>query len=737
MVFLYHPTSRAGVSAIMALLTLAVFIVLGCNSGPGPTAPPADPWITQQNDTTGSTRMLWGLYNFYVNEDHTEVRVEPRRNAQFHFNAVGLIDLIDPANLTVDSWSLEPDGTIKANIKVIHPMDSDLTIYTGFDVRGIVMFPSVNTFPEFDITTPGVYPGEAAFLNPDGYTRRWNSVEYSEFNKPFSYIDGSMIKSGTGNLCTTTVNPYRTFHNDLNRRYFKPGTDETLEYHLSFPPGPMVFAYALDASWGLVLKVDTNPDGQPQFIPGSFPNTCNSVEPYQITLIETIGNLECSLAEYAGGSTSLSVVVNDWQGDAEVFLGAISIEAPDLFDGTVDHYKKDNGEYHTYYRFQVPNTKQVLPGFYPAMLAIELDQNNDPFWQIDTPLTAYQMFMLEVVEVSPPFCQSMNTIHNVGPGIYGISDTYGAVHNDASFLPKISAPEGQLLFDGGIFGYIEHIQFADIPGGGGATTAYTMILRVGADAGNATILQGNEYNGHLLIVTDADLDNLLVYDTMGDLLREYDLGSGTYEPVLLTTDPENGDIWLVGHNDDGEIKLERMGYAGSGENFEYTMDFSATIDLGQYMGDDPRPLGLALNTHLNLLYYFHADNEGSVEAFDISEIPPVHNANYSRAGVIGAPIQPTAVPGSRRLIGGEILVDYVDTGVASRCRVLAFANTSDGASRLTRLDGWCQTLATEQFSFPYSCAALNNPTAVTERDLILFPLNSSENYSIYLAPVGW
>ena len=707
--------------------------MVGCSRESTPVSPVYEP-ETMRAIESEHGRVLWGWYDMYVSDDHSSVTVVPARGTMFHFNALGLLETFGSDNLEVASWMQHTDGSITAAIKITHPLEPSATLHTGFDVRGIVMLPHENEFPELQARTPGVRVGQNALLNPDGYTRRWNPTEYGTIAKPFGYHDGMMIQPGKGALCTSTVNPYVAFFTTAYRRYFSPGISDERHYKLSFRPGAMHFAYAVDASWGQPDDVDGN--GNPWNVPGSFPLTCNSTEPYLFLVKEIAGKLESSLDLWAGGNASVSVYVEDWQDNASVFLGNIRLEAPDIFDGAVNHSFKIEGKGYSYYKFDINNVKATLPGKYPALIAMTLSET-DPYWQGPVPFTAYHQLALEVVEVNPPFCNDKTAIHNVGPGIYDILNTHTNVRNDCSFMPISVGGQGGLLFDGGITGGTQHIQYAAIPGLGGVVTAYTMVARSGTDAGVATIIEANEFNGHLLIVTTYDNDNLLVYNTFGKKLMEKDLGTGNHEPLCMATDKSNGDIWMVVELDDGSIHLERWSYVGGEQGaFDYVLDPSSTVDLMPFMTVNPRPLGVAVNSYWKFVYFFHADINGSIEVFDISETPPVHT-KWSRAGVVGAPIIPTVVPNARRLIGGDIMIDYVDGDEVAKCRMLVFANLHAGGSKLVKLDAWAQTLGMNLMTEQYSCAAINNLPSAGDRSLILFPLSGAMKYSLYLAPVNW
>jgi hypothetical protein len=674
----------------------------------------------------------------YLNAEHTQMTVAPVRNTAFHLNALGLLEWYDPKSVFLGNMFVHEDGTVTVEVFLKHPFIG-FKEYTGFDVRGIVMFPKKYEFPASEVSLPGFFPGETALLNPDGYTRRWNPTEFSAGTIPFNYFDGNLIPHGMGAKATSLVNPYRCYYTKADRRYFAAGDTQARHYHLSFAPGPMVFAYAVDVSWG-EATIDLDPKGKPTYIPQSFAVTANSIEPYDIKLKALTGELNCSLSVYAGGSANISVQVSDWNGGALVDFPKITVEAPDLFDG-VAHPTDGSGDVTTYtYDIPISNTKVMVPGTHPVLFSFE-DPETDPYYVPGKKLTAYQVFMLDVVERNPPFCLDLTGIHSVFGGSYPLSGSPGALHMDCSFVPVKVGGAGGLLFDGGIQGGNEWVQVAAIPGAGGPASATTIIQRKGILAGRALVVQTNDYNGHLIVVSDADADNMLIYSAAGQYLTEYDLGpgdDGRNEPVCLAANPSNGDTWLVGNKGSMGIQLERWVYVEQGSAFKYIAHPMATVDLAPWLGDNPRPLGIAINGEKNWLYLFHAKDQGSVEVFDISQYPPVHLDQWSVSHVIGQDIQTTSVSGLRKLIGADILIDHADGEDAARCRILAFANTAVGGSTLVRLDTWCQTLNSTLLGTPFSCMAINNLAGTSNRTLVFFPLVGSTTYVAFLAPEsGW
>jgi len=117
--------------------------------------------------------------------------------------------------------------------------------------------------------------------------------------------------------------------------------------------------------------------------------------------------------------------------------------------------------------------------------------------------------------------------------------------------------------------------------------------------------------------------------------------------------------------------------------------------------------------------------------------PPVHDDTWSRSGIFDQKVTPSAVPGIRKLIGGDLIIDHADGEIDAQCRILVFANTADGSSKLAKLDVWCQTLNSVNLGSPFSCMALNNYSTPSDRCLVLFPNSMVNEFVIFQAPPDW
>jgi hypothetical protein len=731
--FIYHGWRVVAFGFILFLITVAV-LSSGCSGSSNPVDPSAQLDISDRiPDSSDSSRMLLGYFNLIFNEDRTSCEVKPVRDATFHLNVLHFTEYFNPGGVKVEDFYLHPDGSLTIALLFTHPLGMDE--YTIFDVRGIMMLPAEYFWPATLVNTPGVFPGQSALLNADGYTRRWNPYEFMDFPVPFSYFDSPLTKD-MGIDVQTLVNPYIQYWTNTDRMYFQAGLWQTIHYHISLDPAQSIVGLAFDCSWQ-----EMNPPGAGGVkIPGDFPPDANSLEPYAISVAGQEGNLECSVGLWAGGVANVHINVKDWQNEAYVPFDKVRLEIPELYEGFLNPWTGEGTEQDFTYQFSVLNDKFFEPTTLVGLFSIECPEE-DQYFVPDIPLTAYQLITLNVVEVDPPLCDGNSAMHRDYGGTFNMNNSYGNLHLDSSFLPVTIAGEGGLLFDGGKTGGNEHIQAALIAPYGGNTTANTIITRSGYSAGNALVAQTNDFNGHILIVSDSDPDNLLIFSGTGQLLKEYDLGGGDYtynEPVCLTTDPDNGDIWMVGDKGSMGIHLERLIYLEQSGSFEYEFDPASKLDLTPWLGSvDPKPLGIGINGHYNCLYLFHADDMGSIEKFDISMMPPVHDDKWSRSEIFDQEITPTHVAGIRKLVGGDLVIDHADGEIDAQCRILVFANTADGSSRLAKLDVWCQTLNYTNLGSPYSCMALNNYSTPSDRCLVLFPNVMVNEFVIFEAPPDW
>ena len=283
------------------ILILAVLAatVLGCARDVGiPTLPDThDPSgaLQSQSPYDGPYR-LWGEWLFYIDESHEKIDVVPARNGRVHLNALKFLEETCTNCLQITGIHNNGDGTIDLTVQITHPFPG-MPQFTGFDVKGIIMFEGSHDLGHSPENKP-LYPqnyscssrllGDPELLNPDGYTYRWSPWYDSGSSMPiFNYWPGK-YSNGTP---TANINGYMNYYSNETRHMFECNAEVSRTYHISLPPGPLVVGYAVEACWEppLVTPVINPAD--------DFPVTANQPEAYHFKVVyndgEPVTDINC------------------------------------------------------------------------------------------------------------------------------------------------------------------------------------------------------------------------------------------------------------------------------------------------------------------------------------------------------------------------------------------------------------------------------------------------------------
>ena len=294
----------------LAIIAAGLAFLIGCSGLNKAVEPEVE--AIQANTYQTTNHWNWGIWEFMISADHTKIEVVPKRRAQYHYCVTKFMEIWPCHNcLSIGPVEVQPDDTVKFEVTLRHPFPS-APKYTGFDVRGMVYFPATmiqdngelpyssrldstgNLFPPpYYGSMPLIFSraeqdgGE--LLNADGYSCYLiPGLTYSDEWSIFSYSEPKNNIKPTPEL--TTINPYKLFYSDLDRRMFLV-TDEIMrEYHIALPQGPFTFGYAVDASWW-------PPDNIPVTDPATdFPQEANAEDPWLIEYEQLLpicaGNLE-------------------------------------------------------------------------------------------------------------------------------------------------------------------------------------------------------------------------------------------------------------------------------------------------------------------------------------------------------------------------------------------------------------------------------------------------------------
>jgi hypothetical protein len=249
---------------------------------------------------------MWGMFDIEIARDGSFADVAFNRTATaawgYHLNAVKLLEVSPCTNcLNTSNVHKLANGDISVDISITHPYDNP--VYTGFDVRGIIMFPASQVYPDNELRSLlGLEPvgswqyrisrhekGDAELMNPEGWTMIWapgmKDVVFGydgqfqlEYGYPiFDYYPGKYA-SGE-NL--GSINAFRRFYSNVNRHMFEAGKTVTRTYIIRPPAqGPIEASYAVYAHWAEPLKIPVT-DPAVDFGPEA-----NSPMPYEMWITQ-------------------------------------------------------------------------------------------------------------------------------------------------------------------------------------------------------------------------------------------------------------------------------------------------------------------------------------------------------------------------------------------------------------------------------------------------------------------
>jgi len=288
-----------------------LLLLVGCNQGTGnfPVTPDSmDPeaGITScvENLSDRGKYLNWGNYQFNIARDGTNSEVIPLRTTTswgIHLNALKLLEDHPCSDcVRLKNVHLLDNGDVSVDIEITHPWPYNNKFCTGFDVCGIIMFPSSQNWPDQELRIlMGLEPwegshwerwsdndlGDAELMNAENWTLLWcpdkNWIEY-EAEIPqgfpiFEYFPGH-YSSGEN---IGTYNPFIRFYTNENRHMFEVGKSDTRTYIIRPPSqGDIEACYAVYAHWAVPINtpvIDPSVD---------FPPEANSPMPYEFYITQ-------------------------------------------------------------------------------------------------------------------------------------------------------------------------------------------------------------------------------------------------------------------------------------------------------------------------------------------------------------------------------------------------------------------------------------------------------------------
>jgi hypothetical protein len=396
----------------MKILTPITYIImlLGLQSCAYSTL--IEPVIVAPNNLSGTSDMnsaqsadngrflAWGLYNLEIARDGSSASVSRNRNAAsdwgVHVNAVKLLEKAPCTDcLTTGNIHLTPDGNVSIDISITHPYETAL--YTGFDVRGILMFPSSQYFPDDELRNQGGLPpwgvggnnewkerfsstnkGDAVLVNAEGWTKVWApDTDWYGFKVDkgfpiFGYYAGKFASGDT----LGTLNPFRRFHTTETRHMFEIGNMVTETYIIRPPAtGPIKASYAVYAHWA-PPKIWPVTDPANDFGPEA-----NSPMPYEFWVTQDSPiDPDWSESGQVGAGEPIHIHMKNWVKTNECWLGSLydltyECSVSETFkphpEGKPDDYQLDG--FCTKGYQLIPNG---LPGEWPYLLRVEIHKDS-------------------------------------------------------------------------------------------------------------------------------------------------------------------------------------------------------------------------------------------------------------------------------------------------------------------------------------------------------------------------
>jgi len=369
------------------ILSIGVLgLLAGCAGTQTPVTSDIPVTSVRLPDSKGISHCLLWYGGIKVDTDTWQVEIIPARGPLTHFN-IRTFTEDGPCTdcLAIKNFHVLPDDIFSLDVQITHPFPG-IDNFTGFDVKGIVIFNGSKAWTATDVTVPDSSLGDGELLNPDGYTRLYNPVEFPPGSLGvglWEYSKGALAPPG---LLSGSLNGYRDYQVDTERRMFETTATGLAHFEIKKPEGPFLFGYAVDAGW---LKPDPALTGDPLLIdvPGDFSLEANCPEAYNLSTSATPG-----LIHDGSGKAEIFVDVYDWQMDA--VSATAQVECPDLFYGLLPLDVEFTGTEYVRFSGDVYNSLAAPVGEYEFLVSVR-DVTDD---QSPLPLIAYEFGIISVTE---------------------------------------------------------------------------------------------------------------------------------------------------------------------------------------------------------------------------------------------------------------------------------------------------------------------------------------------------
>ncbi len=734
---------------ILAVTSIFLMAMFGCSGSSEVVIPEDNRAAFESGDNHG----LWGLWQFTADIENEILDVVPLRLGEMHLNALKFLE--PPVNLYLTVENIQFTGqTIDLDVVLRHPF-LGLNQYTGFDVCGILIsYGSVTGFDDADMAMPG--DGDTRLLNPDGYMRWWNPVEFPHTDTMFGYKDGLLGTPDDIAEYTATLNGYKFFCDDIttpddplssvdpaSRCVFSAGQSNTRHYTIEIAPDGLVFNYAVDANWKY-------PVGSPPWsVPDDFGPQANRTEAWNIA-IATTENTLWNDGIGSGGDLSLSIDVWD-HFDAD--LNTVRVESPGNFAITSSVTPVDGGDGYSTYEIDIMDAtpaeesidllitveseavdyQDLLPGKkVSAYFTHSVDVDDEEPVQTDCG-TAIHGELIPSPFIDQPDTVSKNEIANLISGPY------------AGEMLVQSAPNSVNRYDMDAIGPHSGNHFLDIPPA--AQGDFNIIYHLDIDPIDGKVIVVPSGLGHN--------NSMLVYDDEGNLLSpDTGISVGPDRKIYAIHPNDNGELWILttGHSSFStsyESRLERWLY--SPVTPYYTHIPGSDLDTDEILGEDPGSGVYKVGNDITemtiswakqrifILQQAHiGEHNGRLYVFDINETgPPTYREDLSIMSLFSQGTWRSFYDNQRGSNGG-LYCDHSNE-ILDECRIIIYGRSHpDMDIMLIRLDGDANILNETLYvdSYAPSSMGITWPTPMHEGHLMLVDYNP-DRCSMSAAPGDW
>ena len=384
------------------LISGVIFLISSCSHAKSPVEPDssADLPISFGIPGEAGNHNVVAVYDLIIDPVNQTVTLVPcvERSSDYHFP----LNTYYPNVLSITGYGFSPN--LWANIKLKHPYPH--SGIDGYDARVIAVLPA-RTGVSMNYPTLGVQGNNAVVMNPDGYTKLFDNTSIPGNVNPF--------------IAYFKTRPYRVWSSN-------GVTEETIKWDMKLT------GFGGSILYKLVVDVSTHYPSAP------LPIVDNAPEPVAMDAVTGEG------LSPSGGDAEIDVTLLAWHGTSGI--GKVLVEAPDIFDGTVQlaYAEPGTNQYEYIYTATISNTHHAPAGQYKLLVSAS-DSGNSFFMMKEFSYSVVEEIPSNPTDITPPWlnfspydvCIDGNYAYAAsdinGLHIFNISDRY-----NPTWVGKVAMP---------------------------------------------------------------------------------------------------------------------------------------------------------------------------------------------------------------------------------------------------------------------------------------------------------